>query len=274
MAEKKYYWLRLKKDFFNQREMKKLRKLAGGDTYTIIYLKMMLLSLEETGLILYAETETDIYEQLSIELDEDVEDIKLTISFLLTNNLVEINKKNDLFLSEVKELIDSESSSAKRVRKYREKSREIGLLDSKALHCNSDVTKCNTDIDIELDIDIDKEIDIEKDIEIKKDKEKDLNTLGVLNGLNEKHNIKKDKDIPKIRIKDIQKNNFKFDDLEKMLLYFKVEWNNPKMKKYLRVSTLYNEKFISRVLEAKEAELDLRMLATNQELNIDDIEIF
>ena len=32
MANKKYYWLRLMSDFFNRREMKKLRKIAGGET--------------------------------------------------------------------------------------------------------------------------------------------------------------------------------------------------------------------------------------------------
>ena len=31
---KKYYWLKLKEDFFRQKEIKKLRKIAGGDTYT------------------------------------------------------------------------------------------------------------------------------------------------------------------------------------------------------------------------------------------------
>ena len=39
---KQYYWLQLKEDFFRQKEIKLLRKIAGGDTYTIIYLKMML----------------------------------------------------------------------------------------------------------------------------------------------------------------------------------------------------------------------------------------
>ena len=43
---KKYYWLKLKNDFFTSKEMKKLRKIAGGDTYTIIYLKLQLLSLQ------------------------------------------------------------------------------------------------------------------------------------------------------------------------------------------------------------------------------------
>lgn len=37
MAVKKYYGLRLENDFFKQKEIKKLRKIAGGDTYVIIY---------------------------------------------------------------------------------------------------------------------------------------------------------------------------------------------------------------------------------------------
>ena len=42
MAEKRYYWLKFRDDFFDSKRIKKLRKMAGGDTYTIIYLKMML----------------------------------------------------------------------------------------------------------------------------------------------------------------------------------------------------------------------------------------
>ena len=39
---RRYYWLQLKDDFFNSKEMKLMRKLPGGEEITIIYLKMML----------------------------------------------------------------------------------------------------------------------------------------------------------------------------------------------------------------------------------------
>lgn len=39
MAEKKYYWLKMTDQFFEDKAIKKLRKIAGGDTYTIIYKK-------------------------------------------------------------------------------------------------------------------------------------------------------------------------------------------------------------------------------------------
>ena len=53
------------------REVKKLRRIAGGDTYTIIYLKLQLLSIKREGLIMYEGTESNLTEQLALELDED-----------------------------------------------------------------------------------------------------------------------------------------------------------------------------------------------------------
>lgn len=52
-GSKRYYWMRLKTDFFDQPEIKKLRRLAGGDTYTIIYLKMMLKTVDNNGLFVF-----------------------------------------------------------------------------------------------------------------------------------------------------------------------------------------------------------------------------
>ena len=47
LKNKRYFWIQLAQDFFKSKEMKLLRKIAGGDTHTIIYLKMMLISLED-----------------------------------------------------------------------------------------------------------------------------------------------------------------------------------------------------------------------------------
>ena len=47
---KRYYWLKLKDDFFTSKEIKKLRRVAGGDTYTIIYQIMLLLAIKSDGM--------------------------------------------------------------------------------------------------------------------------------------------------------------------------------------------------------------------------------
>ena len=53
MAENRYYWLKLQEDFFDSKRIKKLRRIAGGDTYTIIYLKMQLMAMKRDGILEY-----------------------------------------------------------------------------------------------------------------------------------------------------------------------------------------------------------------------------
>lgn len=122
---KKYYWLKLKDDFFNSREIKKLRKIAGGDTYTIIYLKMQLLSIKKEGLIVYEGTEQNIAEQIALELDEEEDNVKMTLAFLQANKLVEQIHQDEYLLTKVPETIGSETGAAERMRRMRERKSNI-----------------------------------------------------------------------------------------------------------------------------------------------------
>jgi len=156
---KKYYWLRLKEDFFSQPKIKKLRKIAGGDTYTIIYLKMQLLSLNTEGNLYFEGIEDDFIEELALTIDEDVDNVKFTVMYLINQHLLEEVQKDEFSLPEAKIAIGTQSESTQRVRRLRERRKQ-----EKALQCNVDVTKSNTEI----------EIDIEKEIEIKKDIDKEI----------------------------------------------------------------------------------------------------
>lgn len=153
VKNKRYYWIQLTQDFFKSKEMKLLRKIAGGDTHTIIYLKMMLISLEDGGCIYYDGLADNLAEEIALMIDENVEDIKITLLFLESKGLLTRKNDRDYFLEQVPEMVGSETASARRVRKFRE--------NQLALQCNNDVTKRNGDIDIEKDIDT----DIEKDID-------------------------------------------------------------------------------------------------------------
>lgn len=180
-VNKKYYWLKLKNDFFNNRQIKKLRRIAGGDTYTIIYLKLQLLSIDNGGIIEYKGTEKDIFEQLELEIDEDIDNIKITMNFLMANDLLEC-VDNDVFLNEVPTLIGSECKSAERVRKYR-KNKELEnqkalQSNNKTLQCNApplqsntNVTKCNTEIEKEKELELDLELERETEIDTKSQSE-------------------------------------------------------------------------------------------------------
>ena len=161
---KRYYWIKLSQAFFNSKEIKKLRRIAGGDTYLIIYLKMQILSLETGGRLYYDGLEDDFAEELALSLDEDVNNIRMTMAFMQKCGLLEQRAEDEYFMPEVLQNIGSESSSAARVRKHRELQRN-----EKALQCNNDVTKCNLIIDIDKDIEKDIDIELEKEIESEKE---------------------------------------------------------------------------------------------------------
>ena len=72
---KRYFWLKLDRHFFNNARIKKLRRLAGGDTYTIIYLKLLLLSIEFNGLLIYEGIEETFEKEMALKLEEDEENV-------------------------------------------------------------------------------------------------------------------------------------------------------------------------------------------------------
>lgn len=161
---KKYYFFKLKDDFFNTLEVKKLRKLAGGDTLTIIYLEMILESLKYDGKLYYEGVDETFESEMALKLNENVENVSLALAYLLKHGLIEKGIDETYTLTQVESNILGETSSAERVRKYRAK--------QKALQCNTNVTSkklhvlpSNKSVNGDIEIDIDKEIDIELDKE-------------------------------------------------------------------------------------------------------------
>lgn len=153
LKNKRYFWIQLAQDFFKSKEMKLLRKIAGGDTHTIIYLKMMLISLEDGGHIYYDGLADNLAEEIALIIDENVEDIQITLIFLESKGLLTRNSDRDYFLEQVPEMVGSETASTRRSRKHRELQK---------LHCNTIATTCNGDIDKEIEKDIEKDIDKDK----------------------------------------------------------------------------------------------------------------
>lgn len=149
---KRYYWLKLPDDFFRQKPIKKLRRIAGGDTYTIIYLKMLLVSLKNEGKLFFDGVEENFTEEIALELDEEEENVKVTVQFLMAQGLLQLIDESEYELTECSRMVGSESASAERMRRLRDK---------KTSQCDIGVTQQLHLSDVEK----------EKEIEIAKDKE-------------------------------------------------------------------------------------------------------
>ena len=160
MAEnKRYFWLKLYEGFFRQKEIKKLRKEAG-DTCVIIYLKMLLKSLSSNGMLFFDGVESNFVEEVALDIDEDEDKVAVTVQFLMKQGILVKVSEEEYLLTTCEDMVGSETESAKRVRKHRKKL-EVLQSNGSALQCNTDVTECNTEIDIEKDLEEELEEDIE-----------------------------------------------------------------------------------------------------------------
>ena len=217
---RRYYWLQLKDDFFNSKEMKLMRKLPGGEEITIIYLKMMLASLAEQGKLYFEGLAEDLAEELSLIIDEDPEAIRLTLMFLTKKKLLTTSDNYQFNLEQVPEMVGSETASTRRSRKHRET--------QKLLQCNTTATKGNGDIDIDIDKGQKPQSDIYEEI---------IKYLNEKTGSHFKPTSKSTQRLINGRLSE----NYTIEDFKYVIDVKTNEWkDNTKMSKYLTPDTLFN----------------------------------
>lgn len=150
-SNKRYYWLKLPNTYFSKITQKKMKCQERGREMQVIYLSMMLSSIDKDGFIYYQGVCDSISEELAIEYDESVELIQTTLNYLEKNKLIFINENSDCYIPESLQYVGSESDSAERVRKFREKTKSL-QCNNEPSHCNANVTMSNTEIEKELEI--------------------------------------------------------------------------------------------------------------------------
>lgn len=263
-TKRRFFWIKLKKDFFSQKEIKKLRRIAGGDTYTIIYLKMLLKSIDNEGKLYYEGIEDNFINELALDIDEDIENVQITVLFLQKQGLLVTCDDLEYDLPEAQENIGSEGASAERVRNYRNR--------VKALQCNTTVT----DVKQVGNVEIEKEIEIEKDINILSGKPDDMAVIDVkkeekekqhsndmaefrhlcIDYLNQKLGTSYKTDNNKtIKLLNARYNEgIRFNDVQSAIDKKVKDWRGTKMQKYLRPETLFSNKLEGYINELEGGE--------------------
>lgn len=140
--QKRYFWLKLKEDWFSGTTEKYLKSLPAGDSLLITYLKIQLMSLKTEGFLKYERLLPSAEEEIAMLIDEPVNNVRLLINVLLKTGAIERLDDNSLYLLSLQNLIGSEGSSTDRVRRFRER--------QKALQCNDNVTQDVTDENLKI----------------------------------------------------------------------------------------------------------------------------
>ncbi len=165
MADKRYFWLKLKENFFEDEAINWLEEQENGKEYVLFYLRLCLKSLKNDGILirkvgtmLVPYDENKLAEVTKTDLDIVVNALRV----LQDIGLVEHLEDGKLFLTQLQTMVGSEVSSAGRMRRLR------------ASHCDTDVQKCDEKVTTEYRDksieyrDRDKSIDKELEIDYKK----------------------------------------------------------------------------------------------------------
>lgn len=137
--EKRYYWLKFKRDFFDDLRIRKLQGIPGGDTYVLAYIKILTFSIPTSGIIIYQGIFETIEEEIALEIREDPKTIRFVLEYASNHGMLEGMEQGKFYLPYAAENIGSEGASAKRMRKLRSQKDAAKQLPSS--QCDATVTE-------------------------------------------------------------------------------------------------------------------------------------
>lgn len=164
---KKYYYLKLKENFFESDEAIILESMPDGYIYSNILLKLYLRSLKNNGLLMFNNLVPYNSQMLATITRHQVGTIEKAVKIFKDLQLIEILDNGAIYMTNIQNFVGKSSSQADYMRNYRE--RNNGLT-----NVNKMLTESKPEIEIEKDIDKEKEIkkdinlDIESEVEVEK----------------------------------------------------------------------------------------------------------
>jgi len=170
MAKTKiYFWLKVDKKFFDNIFIKRLKNMPGGYTMTVIYIRLMLESLESDCILYYEGYFNELTEELALKLDVSEDDIQMTMAYFTKCGLIQVDGDKNAELLQAKAMIESETNWAGYKREQR-KQAKLDTVQNKRKKSNS----CPTEIEIEKEIEIELEEEIDKKIELELELEEEI----------------------------------------------------------------------------------------------------
>ena len=158
MADKKYYWLKLKRDFFKRHDIRIIEEMPNGKEYLLFYLKLLVESIDHEGELRFSDTVPYNEQMLSVITNTNIDVVRSAMRLFVELKMIEVMDDETIYMAEVNKMIGSavDNDNANRQRRFREKQKQLALPER-----YDGVTKNNESKSIEKDIDID--TDKEKD---------------------------------------------------------------------------------------------------------------
>jgi len=151
--EKRYYWLKLKRDFFKRHDIQIVESMPNGKDYVLFYLKLLAESIDHEGMLRFNELIPYSEQMLSTITNTNIDIVRSAIVVLKQLDLIEVLDDQTIFVKDTKKML-GEGSSTSRVRQFRERKAQLKLVE------NVTVTLHETLHETQIEKEIEKEIEI------------------------------------------------------------------------------------------------------------------
>ena len=271
MAKTKvYFWLKVDKKFFDNLFIKRLKHMPGGYTMTVIYIRLMLESLEDDCILYYEGYFDNLVQELALKLDVSEDDINMTVAYFTKCGLIQIDDDGHATLSQAKAMVESETNWAKYKRDQRKNSQNLPKLEN-VQKSETVSNSCPTEKEIDKELELELELKLDKEYIVEQNSPTEQSSEYIFPEWLDENSIKdlektKNKElwIPIVYLNQVANKRYKFVDKTKKFLLARFnegytledfkqvidvkteEWkDNPEFFKYLRPETLFGSKFDS-----------------------------
>lgn len=267
---KVYFWLKVDKKFFDNLFIKRLKHMPGGYTMTVIYIRLMLESLEDDCILYYEGFFDNLVQELALKLDVSEDDINMTVAYFTKCGLIQIDDDGHATLSQAKAMVESETNWAKYKREQRQNSQNLPKLEN-VQKLETISNSCPTEKEIDKELELELELKLDKEYIVGQNSPTEQSSEYIFPEWLDENSIKdlektKNKElwIPIVYLNQVANKRYKFVDKTKKFLLARFnegytledfkqvidvkteEWkDNPEFFKYLRPETLFGSKFDS-----------------------------
>ncbi|WP_455446505.1 DnaD domain protein [Streptococcus salivarius] len=155
---KVYFWLKFDKKFFDNLFIKRLKSVNGGYAMTVIYIRLMLESLETDCILYYEGYFESLFQELALKLDVSEDDINMTLSYFTKCGLIQIDTDGNAKFPQAEALLEQETNWAR----YKRENRKVGQIPTNLDNVQRVSNQCPTEKEIEIEKELEKEVEEEE----------------------------------------------------------------------------------------------------------------
>lgn len=123
--EKRFYWLKLRRDFFKRHDVSIIEDMDNGKDYLIFYLKLLCESIDHDGNLRFSNEIPYTDKMLASVTKTNVDIVRSALKIFTELDMIEVREDKTIYMTELPKMLGSEAASTIRSRECRDRQKEL-----------------------------------------------------------------------------------------------------------------------------------------------------